>query len=70
MAIGLSRLRGSTRLTSTNRLRRRHNAKADVIPTHVGGYASLGALGGRNGAPELSTCKVVFIGAELRAHIS
>lgn len=37
MAIGLSRLRGSTRLTSTNRLRRRHNAKADVIPTHVGG---------------------------------
>ena len=70
MVTGLSRLRGSTRLTSTNRLRRRHNAKADVIPTHVGGYASLVAHGDRIGSPEPSTGMVVFAGAEMRAHTS
>ena len=65
MAIGCSRLRGSTRLTSTNRLRRRHNAKADVIPNNLGGYTSLVAHGDRIGSPELSTVTVVFTSAEL-----
>lgn len=67
MAIGLSRLRGSTRLTSTNRLRRRHNARADVIPNHLEDHASLVAHGDRIGSPDLSTGTVVFTGTELRA---
>ena len=67
MAIGLSRLCGSTRLTSTNRLRRRHNAKADGTPNHLGDYTSLVAHGDRIGSPDLSTGTVVFSSAELRA---